>query len=170
MNVADLRIIYDYNYWARDRILAAAARVSPEQYAAPADYPYGGLRGTLLHILDAEKSWLHQWEHGSWTPDLLEADYPTLGMLQEAWGQEEAAMRAFLAHLTEDDLGRIVRYPVEGGMMRERLLWHCMLHLANHGTQHRAEAAALLTSFGQSPGDVDMTLFLNEAGLSPTAA
>ena len=124
----------------------------------------------MLHILDAEKSWLHQWEHGSWTPDLLEADYPTLGMLQEAWGQEEAAMRAFLAHLTEDDLGRIVRYPVEGGMMRERLLWHCMLHLANHGTQHRAEAAALLTSFGQSPGDVDMTLFLNEAGLSPTAA
>lgn len=167
MKIEDLRMIYDYNYWARDRILAAAAQVSAEQYAAPAEFPFGGLRGTLLHTLDAERSWLHQWEHGTWTPDLLEADYPTLAQLHDAWLQEEAALRAFLGRLTEADLTRSVRYLVEGGLMRERVLWHCMVHVANHGTQHRAEAAALLTRYGQSPGDLDMTLFLNETGLSP---
>ena len=28
--------------------------------------------------------------------------------------------------------------------------------------QHRSEAAALLTSYGQSPGEIDFTVFLNE--------
>jgi hypothetical protein len=28
--------------------------------------------------------------------------------------------------------------------------------------QHRSEAAALLTGYGQSPGEIDFTVFLNE--------
>jgi uncharacterized damage-inducible protein DinB len=37
-----------------------------------------------------------------------------------------------------------------------------MAHLVNHGTQHRTEAAALLTDFGHSPGDIDLIYFLDE--------
>ncbi|HYU21327.1 MAG TPA: DinB family protein [Chloroflexota bacterium] len=39
-------------------------------------------------------------------------------------------------------------------------LWQMMLHVANHGTQHRSEVAALLTGFGQSPGDLDLLVYL----------
>lgn len=169
MRITDIHLIYDYNYWARDRILAAAAQVTSEQYAASAPLPYGSLRGTMLHILDAEKSWRHQLEYGYWTPDLLEADYLTLAALQEAWQPEEQAMRAFLAGLSDADLDRTVSYPVDEGVTRVRVLWHCLVHIANHGTQHRAEAAALLTGYGHSPGDLDMTLFLNERVPPPTA-
>jgi uncharacterized damage-inducible protein DinB len=53
------------------------------------------------------------------------------------------------------------RYTTEDGG-RERVLWHCLLHVVNHGTQHRSEAAAILTGYGYSPGGLDFTAFLNE--------
>jgi uncharacterized damage-inducible protein DinB len=162
MNIRDIELIYDYNYWARDRILAAAAQITPAQYAATAAFPYGSLRGTLLHTLDAEKSWRSMFENGLWTADLLEADYPTLAALRTAWSAEETAMRAFLNRLADQDLEGIVSYTADTGHDRRRTLWHCLLHVANHGTQHRAEAAAILTTHGASPGDLDFTLFLNE--------
>jgi uncharacterized damage-inducible protein DinB len=39
-------------------------------------------------------------------------------------------------------------------------LWQLMAHIANHGTQHRSEAAEMLTQMGRSPGDLDLMQYL----------
>jgi uncharacterized damage-inducible protein DinB len=162
VQIQDLELIYDYNYWANARMVVAGRKLSAEQFAAPAAFPYGSLGGTLLHLLDAEWSWRMRLQHHAPTTDLLEADFPTLDALVTRWQDDEREMRAWLGGLGDADLAGTVRYPIGEGKVRERILWHCLLHLANHGTQHRAEAAAILTALGQSPGDVDFTLFLNE--------
>jgi uncharacterized damage-inducible protein DinB len=182
MKTDEIKLLYDYNYWADKRILATCAKVSQEQYVAPTSFGlgYGSLRATLIHILDSAWEWRLAFqeyfvavdtlkessqvgEPKLWNRDeLTEADLPTLDVLEERWQTEEREMRAYLGSLTDQDLNGLVRYLIPGGIVRERVLWHCLLHVVNHGTQHRSEAAALLTSCGQSPGDLDFTAFLNE--------
>lgn len=163
MNLQDILTVYDYNYWANKRILAMSAKVTQEQFDKPASFPYGGLRGTLVHILDTERGWRNLLQYNDLTlPDLDIKDFPTQAALQERWVQEEHEMRAYLAGLRDEDLVARFKYTNSAGEPRSRILWHCLLHVVNHGTQHRGEAAALLTEYGQSPGDLDFTLFLSE--------
>jgi uncharacterized damage-inducible protein DinB len=161
MNIQDILLIYEYNYWASAQILAAAAKVTEEQFLAPAAFPYGGLHGTLLHILEAEWSWRALFQRMEDASELLPADYPHLPAIETRWREEETAMRAHLAGLRDEDMESHLRYTTDTGIKRDRILWHCLLHVVNHGTQHRSEAAALLTENGHSPGDLDFTVFLN---------
>lgn len=166
MNAQDIHLLFDYNYWANRRISEMAAHLTPEQFAAPSGYGLASVRGTLTHLLDAERSWRLLLQSNTFDVDLNENEFPTIESLTARWSEEEQAMRAYLASLTDDDMTGIVRYTPEPGVNRERVLWHCLVHVVNHGTQHRSEAAALLTGCGQSPDDLDFTWFLLQRGLS----
>ena len=68
---------------------------------------------------------------------------------------------SFVESLSDEKLDIIFSYKSTDGKPHQRLLWHAMLHLVNHGTQHRTEAAAILTDLGHSPGDIDLLYFLD---------
>jgi len=162
MNIEDIQHLYNYNYWANAKILARTREVSHEQFVASASFPHGGLRGTLAHVLDAEFDWRLRFQGLGSAEELLPDDFPTPQSLEARWQQEEQAMRAYLAGLRDEDLTGPLRYTPSDGKPRDRILWQSLMHLVNHGTQHRSEAAALLTDFGHSPGDLDFNVFLDE--------
>jgi len=164
VNTRDMLTLYDYNYWATRRILAASEHVSQEQFLIPTTHSFGSLRGTLVHTLDSECAWRMLCQHQTlaYFRAMEEDAFPTVDVVAQRWGEEEHAMREYLAHLTDDDLTEYIRYTTPEGDKRERVMWHCLLHVVNHGTQHRSEAAAILTEYGHSPGDLDFTAFLNE--------
>ena len=161
MKLTEIQTMFDYNDWANHRLLTMSSKVTPEQFKASGSFPYGGLQGTLVHILDAEYAWRMRLESDVQTQDLPVSDFPTVDVLEKRWKTEELALLKLLGGLTDEALNNVVRYTVDGGQKRERILWHCLYHLVNHGTQHRSEAAALLTDLGQSPGDLDFTVYLN---------
>jgi uncharacterized damage-inducible protein DinB len=157
-----LHSLIDYNSWANERILRAADKVSEEQFRAPARFSWGGLRGTLVHTLSAEWTWRSRWQGVSPNAPLNMEEYPTVASLRVRWRAELAALREFVGTLTEPDLARRVKYTRISGGASEEPLWQLMVHVVNHGTQHRAEAAALLTEYGHSPGDLDFIVFVRE--------
>ncbi len=162
MNKQDITLLYKYNQWTNKKILDAVSKVTHEQFLAPASFPHGGLRSTLVHALFAEWIWRQRWEGASPTVRLKPDDFPTFESLRTRWAEEEKLLMAFVESLTEERLNGKFSYKATDGTPHERVLWQAMAHLINHGTQHKTEAAALLTDFGQSPGDIDMILFFIE--------
>ena len=161
MNKQDILILYKYNQWANAKILNAAANVTQEQYLAPASFPHGGLRGTLVHALFAEWIWRKRWEGTSPTVRLKPEEFPTFESLCTRWAEEEKQLMDFVEGLTDERLNNTFNYMNTSGKPFTRILWQAMAHLVNHGTQHRTEAAAILTDLNHSPGDVDLIYFLS---------
>lgn len=173
MNIDEIKLWYDFNDWADARILAACARVSPEQYAAPTTCGTGrgGLRATMVHLLDNIWQWRITLQGFYNEPladeaaydatELHEDAFPTLAALQERWMMEQRAMRAYIDTLTEETLNSTIRYVIPGELC-EKTVSHILVDSLFHAMQHRSEAAVLLTSYGQSPGDLDLSIFLNE--------
>ncbi len=132
----------------------------PGQYLAPASFPHGGLRGTLVHALFAEWIWRNRWEGISPTHGLSLKISPRLNHSRHRWLEEEKQLMAFAESITDERLCTTFLYKNTSGKPLTKILWQAMAHLVNHGTQHRTEAAAILTDLGYSPGDIDLIYFL----------
>jgi uncharacterized damage-inducible protein DinB len=108
----------------------------------------------------AQKSWLSWWDGSLSAADayrlrLHPADYPDVLALRSLWAALEAQTVAFVRGLTDADMARVYENALPNGHVERLRLSTMMLHVANHGTQHRSEVAAMLTGFGLSPDQLD---------------
>jgi len=163
MNRYDILELYDYNYWANSKVLNAAAKISNEQFMAPMGLTYSSIRGSLTHALGAEIVWRMRLQEGISLPALPgQNEFPDVETLTAHWKQEEILMRRYINGLTDTDLDGQFKYTNTKGVHFENTLWHVLLHIVNHGTQFRGDAAIGLTRLDRSPGDLDMILFFRE--------
>ena len=163
MNTYDILELYDYNYWANSKVLIAAAEISNEQFKAPMGLTYGSIRGSLTHALGAEIVWRTRLQEGISLPALpSQNEFLDVETLSARWKQEEVLMRRYINSLTDTDLNGLFKYTNTKGVPFENTLWHVLLHIVNHGTQFRSDAAIGLTRLDRSPGDLDMILFFRE--------
>ena len=161
MNKQDILLLFQYNHWANAKILNAVANVTQEQFLAPASFPHGGLRGTLVHALSAEWIWRTRWEGTSPTSVLKAADFPDFQSLRTRWANEEEQLMNFVEGISDERLNSTFDYTNTSGKPFTKVLWQAMAHVVNHGTQHRTEAAAMLTDLGHSPGDLDLIFLVS---------
>jgi uncharacterized damage-inducible protein DinB len=153
MQLSDIRYLFEYDRWATRRILAALDGIDEATWSAPNAIDERGLGAILVHQLGAHGRWRIGLSGGSdrFVPE--REPLWTLAELRSRWEAEWPALDAWLDTLDDAALGQL-----DDGVPR----WQCLAHVVNHGTQHRSEAAALMTAAGASPGELDMIFFAEE--------
>ena len=159
MQIDEIRTLFAYDAWATGKILDQAAQLTAEQFTAPAGANGQSVGQVLAHLLIAQHLWRVRFETGTSELRLRPDAFSTPAALRDGWREERRALDAYFATLDDAALARPVRYE-RRGEMRAYTLWHILLQLLNHNTQHRAEVAEWLTTFGHSPGDLDFFLFI----------
>ena len=158
MHKTDIATLIAYTFWADNEILSACERLSVADFTRPAtpDPGWHSLRGTLVHLLDTEYGWRAALQKLPDSGVFDEVDFPDVASLKARWQEEQAAWFSCVASLDDAALNEVWR--ADDKIQRTR--WQTILHVINDGTYHRSEAAAMLTGYGQSPGELDFEGYL----------
>jgi uncharacterized damage-inducible protein DinB len=153
--------LFGYNFWANRKLIEAAEPVNTLNFKAPAGLSHDSLCGALTHVLAAEIVWRQRCQVGVSPSALLTAaDFDDIDALRSRWEQEMDAWQGYLSGLAEAALQAEVYYRTTRGQEKHDPLWQLLLHVVNHGTQFRSEAAVALSRLGHSPGDLDLLAYL----------
>ena len=163
MNKADLLFMLDYTAWANGRLLEAAEKAGPELFAAAHRTTYGSLRSILVHMMVSYMVWRGRMQEGR-VPAQLPAheEFPDAATFAARLQVEHAALRAYVASLDQAGVERVFAYRTSRGEDFQHTVWQLILQVVNHATQHRSEAAEVLTEYGYSPGNLDLVWYLRE--------
>ncbi|HKF21425.1 MAG TPA: DinB family protein [Candidatus Angelobacter sp.] len=162
MDLDDIRQLYDYNRWANQRTLGAAARLDKGTFVRPMGNSFSSVRDTLSHILSAEWIWLERWNGISPTALLDPAIFPTADSLKARWQTVEQDCSRFIQSLTPARLKENLAYLNRAGQRYEYPLWQQMVHVVNHSSYHRGQVTTLLRQLGAQPVATDFLEYYDE--------
>jgi uncharacterized damage-inducible protein DinB len=166
MSASYVRTLIAYNRWAWTKVLDQVALLTPEQYASR-QFNFGSVRSTLTHISGTEATYLARVSGQPPVPRRTEDEFPTFGALRERWEQQFDEQKKFGETLTDAMLNENFDYIGANGQPASSRRDLFLAQMINHSTQHRAETAVAVTEFGHSPGDLDVFIYVREAGPSP---
>lgn len=163
-----IRTLYDYSAWANNRVLDTAGQLTDAQFLQGGGASFDSLRDTLVHTLSAQWIWLSRWQGYSPGAMLIPEEFTDLQFVRDHWRVVETDTRKFVAALDSEQLNAEVAYTNTRGLPFSYPLWQLMVHQVNHATQHRSEAAVMLTHLDHSPGSLDLLTYLGEVSIHNT--
>jgi len=169
-NPAYFQELFEYNDWANDRTLGAAAAVSPEQLKRELGNSFGSVHDTLAHITGAEWIWLERWFGRSPAKLPCGSDFVGLDSIIEKLRKVRSDRRHWLGLVSADSLSESASYRNVRGQSCAYPLWQQLTHVVNHSTYHRGQVITLLRQLGNNVVSTDFLLLIDERNERSAAA
>lgn len=174
MTKDDIRLLYEYDRWANNRVIEFVSALTPEQFTRDLGGAFRSVRDTLVHIAGGEWIWLQYWRADSHSVSFVNdlqkrrdqlfapALYPAIAAVETKWREVEKEQVAFVETVTDEGLNRMLPFRTI-----HVSLSHLMQHVANHSSYHRGQIALMMRQLNAEPIATDFHVFLVEGCAQP---
>jgi uncharacterized damage-inducible protein DinB len=146
MNANAFRHFYNYHFAENRKIWDAyIPSLSQEQFTQNVSYSHGSIRNQIVHLISVDDTWFSGLRGVEIPESLNPADFDDRKLIRARWDTVEKNMLEYLTGLRDDML---FKKPFVEGEDKDLILWQVLIHVANHGTDHRAQILRLLRDFG----------------------
>jgi uncharacterized damage-inducible protein DinB len=146
----------EYHHTMTRRVWDSIDQITEEQFLADDAYSRGSIRNLMVHLANTDSNWLAGLKN---IPEEQDAprrkyeDYPDRLSVRAFWDGTAKDLADYIETLTEAELNE---KPKDIDAPR----WTVLLHLVNHGTDHRATVLQRLHELGAPTFDQDFILWL----------
>lgn len=159
-SITQIEELFRYNDWANGRVFQLCRELPNAQMDEKREMGFGSLRNTLFHILTAEQIWLERWQVVPWRPFPTDSQGMGVDEIEAQLKQIAQARQQLISAERADKLKRVVNYQDSRQVEYSEPLDVLLLHVANHGVYHRAQALNYLKGFGRTlPVGIDFILY-----------
>lgn len=152
--------LYQYNDWANGRLFQLAEGLADEQLDSPLEMGLGSLRATLFHMLAAEQIWLERWQLKPWRTFPLNSEGVSLEAIAAGLRAASEKHWEIIDGGRENKWSDSITYKDWKQNEHSNRLIDMLVHVANHGVHHRAQALYMLKQFGRKvTGGLDYLFF-----------
>ncbi len=159
MNVDYIRTLYNYHYGMYNRIWDCIKHLTDEQFVQEVDYSIGSVRNHMLHVLEIDQRWVARLQDHV-LPEYLSLDeYVTRNAVRSEWDKTVEYVIKYINKVDEDELARTMNFDFSDQTTKRVYtspVWEVLMHVANHGTDHRAQVLRVLHDLGAPTLEQDL--------------
>jgi uncharacterized damage-inducible protein DinB len=160
VNADAFRQFYDYHFTQNRKIWDEyVTPLSDEQFTQEVGYSHGSVRNQVVHIMNTDEAWFSDLRGAEFPEELSPAELDDREAIRARWDRVEQDMRAYLEELQDEML---FEKPFTEGEDKDLILWQVLLHVANHGTDHRAQLLRALNDLGVKTAYQDFIFYVYE--------
>ncbi len=148
-----IQTFIEYDIVMTRRVWESILGLTDEQYLQEQPYSRGSIRNTMVHLASTERRWLAGLKNQPDVGHLKFEEYPGRQQGKELFESVAADLHAYAAGLSEEALEE---KPENIPATRVDVL----MHLVNHGTDHRATVLEMLYGIGASTFQQDFITWL----------
>ncbi len=159
MNADAFRHLYGYHF-AENRKLwdDYVTPLTGEQFTRGVSYSHGSVRDQIVHLMFADDLWFSELRGVAPSEPLPRSNVDDRKDVRARWDRIEQTMRDYLARLRDDMLfARPIKEPEEDQVL---IVWQVLLHVVNHGTDHRAQLLRVLSDLGVKTTSQDYIFYV----------
>ena len=160
MNADAFRHFYAYHFAENRKIWEAYVMpLSYAEFTQDVAYSAGSVRNQILHLMRADDDWFSELRGVKPFTPLDPASEDDRQIIRARWDNIEQNMRGYLTALRDDML---LTKPWTEGEDKDLFLWQVLLHVVNHGTDHRAQLLRALNDMGVKTTSQDYIFYCYE--------